>query len=78
MRALMNENGHDGRKLRIQRAELEIRDALRERPGEALSCLVAAYDSRNQNQKESFVVAAMGHLVALSAVSKLEGVLPSA
>jgi len=62
----------------IQCAELEIREALKERPGEALSHLMQAYDGRDQSQKEAFTMAVIGHLVSLSVVSKRESVSPYA
>ena len=53
----------------IQQAELQIRDALRATPGEAMQYLLEAYESRDPNQREAFMIAIIGNLVSSRIVS---------
>jgi hypothetical protein len=55
----------------MRSAEMEIRSALEKKPGQALSCLVEAYNGRDEQEREVFALAAFGHLVSVKARESL-------
>jgi hypothetical protein len=52
-------------------AELEIRLALEKKPGQALACLLEAYNGRDEQEREVFAIAAFSQLVSAKALENL-------